>query len=240
MYQISSLLGNKLPKILKRHVVCEYGLLCASYTYMSYAVNWFSQKYIHMYVRTYVRMLYLSAISIAGVLQCMDQFCDGSQPGNVTFPELTSANHLNTIVYTHVHKWISYVGLPCCHMTVLHCWAIYCPMLCIARVISTYIHTYVCMLTYLQPYIYCLYRGCSWVGLSTLSMSNVLTMLKCATLRSSHRTKCTLFTERSHIRMYVALAHVATKLALDPPLTVWRLLAVTHLHRHWQALLVLN
>ena len=37
----------------------------------------------------------------------------------------------------------------------------------------------------------------------------------------------------------MALAH-ATKLALDLPLTVTRLLAVTHLHRHRQGLLVLT
>ena len=39
--------------------------------------------------------------------------------------------------------------------------------------------TYTLMYAYLHHCIYWLYCGCSWVGLSMLSVSNVLTMLKC-------------------------------------------------------------
>ena len=78
MHQISSLLENTLFKVLKRHVLCEYGLLCASHVsvlcrQLNLAVK-YVRTYVHTYVHTYVCILYLSAISIAGVLQCRDHF----------------------------------------------------------------------------------------------------------------------------------------------------------------------
>ena len=74
MHQISSLLENTLFKVLKRHVLCEYGLLCASHVSVLCRQLNLAVKYVRTYVHTYVCILYLSAISIAGVLQCRDHF----------------------------------------------------------------------------------------------------------------------------------------------------------------------
>ena len=64
MHQISSLLENKLFKVLKRHVLCEYGLLCASHVSVPCRQLNLAVKYVHTYIHTYVCILYLSAISV--------------------------------------------------------------------------------------------------------------------------------------------------------------------------------
>ena len=114
----------------------------------------------------------------------MDHFCDGSQPGNVTFSELTSANHLNTIVYTYTHMYISEF-----HIMYVRRVAVlsHDSFALLGHVMSNvmyckgdiYVCTYTIMYAYLHHCIYWLYCGCSWVDLSMLSVSNALTMLKC-------------------------------------------------------------